>query len=288
MPNYANNYGTITAHNEAGKQLIQEWMDAYEKGNEDGNYRNFCDVFVPEPKWEDFLDGEGELQSGGWNGEKVWVEHDGVNRKLTDVEKKRMEDAGITEKIIGTYDFCSHVWGTKWGLCEDVDVDFFDDTLTFSGQSAWGPCDGMWYNVKDDLNAIAKKCIAEGREVPEIYVEHDWDERGCDAAGRIQVSCLSGVYEFHHNDWEIDEALELLGDDHMTLPDPQNYFYEKQEWGNAIFEGDDLFAYKDADLAFTDEGKPIIMMPSLLTAYCVGTKHEIVKAPETDEFYVIY
>jgi hypothetical protein len=289
MPNYANNSGAIVARNEQGKELIQGWMDDYTKGNEGKNSRNFCDVFIPEPKWEDFIDGDGHMRSGGWNGESVWVElPDGSNRKLTDVERKRLADAEITENIIGSYDFCSQVWGTKWGLCdEDVAMSPDGSDLSFDGTTAWGPFDGMWYNVKDRLNSIAEACRAAGTEVPDIYVEHDWDERGCDAAGRIKVEMVDGVYEFSHDSWEIEEALEVLGDDHSTLPDPQNYFYEQKDWreDEIIFEGG-LNAYNDADLVFCDEGKPIILVPSTLTAYYVGEKFEIVKAPESDEFYV--
>lgn len=287
MPNYASNYGTITARNEAGKELIQEWMDAYEKGNEgEENERNFCDVFIPEPKWSDFIDGEGHMCSGAWNGEKVWVElPDGTSRKLTDVEKKRMTDAEITEDIVGSYDFCSNVWGTKWGLC-DGDVSVYNGDMTFYGQTAWGPFDGMWYNVVDRMNEVVKKCLADGLEVPDIYVEHDWDERGCDAAGRIRVEMTDDVYEFSHESWTIDEAMEVLGDDHSTLPDPENYWEEQKEWRDeGIFEGN-LDDYNDADLVFCDEGKPIILVPSTLTAYYVGEKFEIVTHPHTDEFYV--
>jgi hypothetical protein len=291
MPNYANNSGAIVARNEQGKELIQGWMDDYEKGNEGENTRNFCDVFIPEPKWEDFIDGEGHMCSGGWNGEKVWVElPDGSNRKLTDVEKQRLVDAEITENIIGSYHFCGKVWGTKWGLFdEDVEMSPDGSDMSFAGTTAWGPFDGMWNNVVDRLNEVVKKCLAEGMEVPDIYVEHDWDERGCDEAGRITVQMYDGVYEFHHESWDIEEALEVLGDDHSTLPDPQNYFYEQREWreGDLVFEGDALAAYKDADLVFCNEGKPVILVPSTMTAYYVGEKLEIVKAPESDEFYVV-
>ena len=289
MPNYASNYGTITARNEAGQQLIQEWMDAYEKGNEGDNERNFCDVFVPEPKWSDFIDGEGSLTSGAWNGESVWVElPDGSSRKLTDVERQRLTDAEITENIIGSYDFCSNVWGTKWGLCDgDVFIDD-DGQLTFSGSTAWGPFGQMWVNVADKLNIVAKKCLAEGKEVPHIYVVHDFDERGMDFAGRIQVQMVGdedAPYEFGQEEFTIDEAIENFQDDHSTLPDPENYFYEQKEWRDVVYEGS-LNEVNDADLVFCDEGKPVILVPSTLTAYYVGEKLEIVKHPDTDEFYV--
>jgi len=157
MPNYANNYGTIVAHNKAGEQLIQEWTMAYKKGNEGDNERNFCDVFVPVPKWETFIDGEGVLVSGTWNNEKVWVKlPDGSSRKLTDVERQRITDAEITEDIVGSYDFCSNVWGTKWGLCDGC-VEWDSKSITFSGVTAWGPFGQMWVNVVDALNIAAKR-----------------------------------------------------------------------------------------------------------------------------------
>lgn len=288
MPNYANNYGTIVAHNKAGEQLIQEWTMAYKKGNEGDNERNFCDVFVPVPKWETFIDGEGVLVSGTWNNEKVWVKlPDGTSRKLTDVERQRITDAEITEDIVGSYDFCSNVWGTKWGLCDGC-VEWDSKSITFSGVTAWGPFGQMWVNVVDALNIAAKRCEAEGKEVPEIYVVHDFDERGCDFAGRIQVQMVGdedAPYEFGQEEFTIEEAIDAYDGDHATLPDADDYFYEQKEWADPLYEGS-LNEVNDADLVFCDEGKPIILVPSTLTAYYVGNKTAIVKHPYTDEFYV--
>ncbi len=288
MPNYANNYGTIVAHNKAGEQLIQEWTMAYKKGNEGDNERNFCDVFVPVPKWETFIDGEGVLVSGTWNNEKVWVKlPDGSSRKLTDVERQRITDAEITEDIVGSYDFCSNVWGTKWGLCDGC-VEWDSKSITFSGVTAWGPFGQMWVNVVDALNIAAKRCEAEGKEVPEIYVVHDFDERGCDFAGRIQVQMVGdedAPYEFGQEEFTIEEAIDAYDGDHATLPDADDYFYEQKEWADPLYEGS-LNEVNDADLVFCDEGKPIILVPSTLTAYYVGNKTAIVKHPYTDEFYV--
>ena len=288
MPNYANNYGTIVAHNKAGEQLIQEWTMAYKKGNEGDNERNFCDVFVPVPKWETFIDGEGVLVSGTWNNEKVWVKlPDGSSRKLTDVERQRISDAEITEDIVGSYDFCSNVWGTKWGLCDGC-VEWDSKSITFSGVTAWGPFGQMWVNVVDALNIAAKRCEAEGKEVPEIYVVHDFDERGCDFAGRIQVQMVGdedAPYEFGQEEFTIEEAIDAYDGDHATLPDADDYFYEQKEWADPLYEGS-LNEVNDADLVFCDEGKPIILVPSTLTAYYVGNKTAIVKHPYTDEFYV--
>ena len=288
MPNYANNYGTIVAHNKAGEQLIQEWAKAYKDGNDEENERNFCDVFVPEPKWDSFIDGEGALATGGWNHEKVWVKLlDGTNRKLTDVEKKRMADAEITEDIIGSYDFCSHVWGTKWGLCDGC-VEWDSKSITFSGSTAWGPFGQMWVNVVDALNIAVKRCKAEGKEVPEIYVLHDFDEQGCDFAGRIQVQMVGdedAPYEYSEEEFTYEEAIDAYDGDHSTLPDADDYFYQKKEWTGHVYEGN-LNEVNDADLVFCDEGKPIILVPSHMNAYYVGQKLEIVKHPSHDEFYV--
>ena len=294
MPNYASNRGFVRANNKAGIALVKLWMKDYEKGNEGENERNFCDVFVPQPDWNSVLNDGETLINGSWNvngtTHRLWAKNKrDENRALTEEESAALlvlaqGDTGI----IGSYNFCSNVWGTKWGLYTDESEVEFDDrtnTIHFSGTTAWAPFANMWNNVANDITQLNAELIAEGKEPADIYVEHDYDEGGMDYCGRITLSYEEGELHFHDECFEFDEGVQHYNGEHGTLPDAEDYYEMKRHSTDVLYAGL-MTDFTDGDLVFDEDGMPIIMMPSQMQVHWDGMNVEIVKHPYEEDFYV--
>lgn len=274
MPNYCSNYGTLTAKNENAKKLFRKIL-ANKKEIEEGT-KNFCDFFIPEPDYSKLVHiPEGyRITSGGWNGESCWLSHPDQgkdNIPFTEKEKEILTKAG--RGYLGSYDFCSQVWGSKWGLC-DAWIDGDEEQIEFSGTSAWCP----FTNLFREFFEVDQEELPEEEKIIFDLV-YDYDERGCDFAGRQQISWYKDdegewVGYDNINDCEWEEGMDEFPE-HGTLPSRRDHFYNQLDY--ACYNNDNWDQVKDGDLVMFDYGDEkfcAIILKSQETAMIAGVGNE--------------
>tara|TARA_A100001201_G_scaffold81011_1_gene72331 strand:+ start:820 stop:1689 length:870 start_codon:yes stop_codon:yes gene_type:complete len=271
MPNYCNNYGTLTAKNEKAKELFRTMLAEADKIRSDE--KNFCEFFIPQPDWENLIDvPEGyRLTSGSWNNERVWLsppDNSGLpSIKLTDEQKEILEKAG--RGWLGSYDFCSNVWGTKWGLFDVYEFGGTEDEITFGGTTAWCP----FTNLFRTFCSQQEELPAEEQIIFDVV--YDYDERGCDFAGRQTIEWCEqpdGSWDGYDNiqDYEWEIGLETF-EDHGTLPCEEDYFLERCDY--AAYLGTDWDQQKTGDLLmfdYEDEKFTGIILPDRKVVHIAG------------------
>ena len=168
------------------------------------------------------------------------------NIKLTDEQKEKLSKAGRGH--LGSYDFCSNVWGTKWGLFDVYEFGGTEDELTFGGTTAWCPFVDLFRNFFQDQEELPVE------ERVAFDVVYDYDERGCDFAGRQIIEFhqqpngeWDGYDHIQDEEWEI--GMEVFPE-HGTLPSKDDYFCERCDY--ACYIGTDWSQKTNGDLLMFD------------------------------------
>ena len=123
MPNWCNNTVSITHEDPAKMSALVEAMNA----------NKFCNFAIPVPT------DLSETISGSFG--------DGEKQAALEAQTARnVEQFGYGN----WYDFCVSRWGTKWEVDTQGSVDFDNQTVTASFDSAWSPPTGVYQALVED------------------------------------------------------------------------------------------------------------------------------------------
>ena len=301
MPNWNNNNVMLVARNEAARNLMQELLSLYEKGECD----NLCEWLRPSPekeREEKLMDlfpmpEHKDLYQVSW-GDARWCSGD-LREHKDKIKELGLpwnidftgDAAEINKEILGgcesCYDWNNHNWGTKWGQ-SDWRLEVDGDTYNISGESAWCP----WLEAMD--------FFLENNPEADFYVEYWYADEGFHPVGRCEWSSQGGKTIGKNTYCDgIEQANLLWGkDEHPLLPEYEEWYENTKENDEAFYEGDfskiktgDLIVDKDfsgvsfAAIVVLDEDN---YDSHSIVGYvlCRGEKYFIHKHLYEDTFYL--
>lgn len=233
MPNYAYSLIKLTAKNDAAKQQLHEFIKKHLINNDTPNYRG-CNIEVNSKSIIPLPDGIAKLEKMGellFHDDGSFEQNPNYDKNAYEAQRKaNIEQYGYED----WYAFCIAEWGSKWGLCNTIFYNDFDEDINtleeitetldkkgfiyFKSATAWSPAIGLLQKICELYPDIEMRCEWGEEQVTEYY-------------GLLTYNKTDGGREYGRTDMEVGEAYNMLDRLGLVNKDVDDGYYPNYESG---------------------------------------------------------
>lgn len=237
MPNWNINLITLTVKTDEAKKQLHTFIDKHVIVHSDRNVNDsLLDIsnesIIPIPEGIVKLMTMGEIIQGN----NEFTKNPNYDKES---EQKQREQNHKAYGYADWYDFCCHVWGSKWGFCHTAFLNNYDENIDtkadlhdnlerngeikFKTVCAWYPATGLMKKICELYPDIEFRCEWGEEQVTEYYGEFTYDK-------------TNGWDEIENSDMDVDEAYYMLARLGLLIADEDNGYFPNHNTGMVDYD----------------------------------------------------